>query len=58
MEHFFISMLHGAIWAFFIILALAVVGVIAIISWIVAAFRKTEAAVETGVADVEAKFRR
>lgn len=58
MEHFFTSMLHGALWAFFIILALAVVGVIAIISWIMAALRKTETAVETGVADVEGRFRR
>ncbi len=58
MEHFFISMLHGALWAFLIILALAVVGVIAIVSWVMAALRKTESAVQTGVSDVESKFRR
>jgi len=53
MEHFFSGMLHAALWAFFIILILAVVGIIAIIQWIVNAVRKTEAAVETGVADVQ-----
>ncbi len=53
MEHILSNMLHTALWFFFVIFIFAVIGVVAVISWIMNAVRKTETAVQTGVANVE-----
>lgn len=58
MEHALLNLVHVAAWAFLIIFILALIGLIAIIRWIVNAFRRTEVAVETGVQNVEDRFRR
>lgn len=58
MESFVLHLVHAAAWIFGVIFLLAIVGVIAIISWIVNAFRRTEAAVEGGVRNVEGRFHR
>jgi len=56
MEHFFVHFAQTAAWLLGIILILAIVGVIAIIQWIVNAVRGTERAVEGGVRNVEGRF--
>ena len=43
-------------WMFGIVFLFAVIGVIAVIKWILDAFRKTEAAVEGGVHNVQGRF--
>lgn len=53
MEHILSNLLHTALWFFFIVFVFAIIGVIAVIGWIVNAVHKTESAVETGVANVE-----
>ena len=53
MEHFVAQLLHIGAWIFGIVFLFAVIGFFAVISWIVNAFRKTEAAVEGGVQSVE-----
>ena len=53
MEHFVGQLLHIGAWIFGIVFLFAVIGFFAVISWIVNAFRKTEAAVEGGVQSVE-----
>lgn len=58
MEQTLVHLAHAALWFFFIIFILAIIGVIAIIQWIVNAVRRTETAVETGVQNVEERFRR
>ncbi|HEV3154213.1 MAG TPA: hypothetical protein VGZ02_10450 [Candidatus Baltobacteraceae bacterium] len=58
MESAVLHLLHFAAWAFFIIFLLALVGLIAIVRWIVGLFHKGEAAVESGVENVENTFRR
>ena len=58
MENFVIHMLHVGAWIFGIIFLLAIVGVIAIVSWITNAIRRGETAVEGGVQNVEDRFRR
>lgn len=58
MEQFVVHLLHFAAWAFFIIFLLAFIGLAAIIRWVVSLFRRTEAAVESGVERVEGTFRR
>ena len=56
MEHFVAQMLHIGAWVFGIIFLFALIGVFAVISWIVNAFRKTEAAIEGGVHNVQDKL--
>lgn len=56
MENFVIQMLHVGAWVFGIIFLFAVIGVFAVISWIVNAMRKTEAAIEGGVHNVQDKL--
>jgi hypothetical protein len=58
MEQGLVHLVHFALWVFFIIFILAFIGLIAIIRWIAGLFRKTEAAVETGVHNVEGAFHR
>ena len=58
MENFVLHLAHAAAWTFGIIFLLAIVGVIAIVRWIVNAFRRTEAAVEGGVRGIEDRFHR
>jgi len=58
MEQFLLHFVHAAAWFFLIIFILALIGLIAIIRWIVSLFRRTEAAVESGVEHVEGTFRR
>jgi len=53
LEHFVAQLLHIGAWIFGIVFLFAVIGFFAVISWIVNAFRKTEAAVEGGVQSVE-----
>jgi hypothetical protein len=53
MEEFLGHLIHFALWAFFVIFAFAVVGVIATIRWIVSLVTRTEAAVGSGVASAE-----
>lgn len=57
MEHAVVNLVHAALWIMFVIFALAAVGLIAIVKWIVDAFRRTERAVESGVSSVEDRFR-
>lgn len=58
METFVLHLVHAAAWTFGIIFLLAIVGVIAIVQWIVNTFRRTEAAVSSGVHGVEGRFHR
>lgn len=58
MEQAILHLAHIAAWTFFIIFILALIGLVAIIRWVMNLFRRTEAAVETGVESVESKFRR
>jgi hypothetical protein len=58
MEQFLLHFVHAAAWFFLIIFILALIGLIAIIRWVVNLFRRTEAAVESGVEHVEGTFRR
>jgi hypothetical protein len=53
MEEFLGHLIHFALWAFFVIFAFAVVGVIATIRWIVSLVTRTEAAVGSGGARAE-----
>lgn len=58
MEQAVVHLVHFAAWAFFIIFLLALIGIIAIVRWVINLFRRTEAAVESGVERVEGTFRR
>jgi Trk-type K+ transport system membrane component len=58
MEQAVLHLAHIAAWVFFIIFILALIGLIAIIRWVMNLFRRTEAAVESGVEKVEGAFRR
>ena len=57
MEQFLLHLVHAAAWFFLIIFILAFVGLVAICRWIAGLFRRTEAAVESGVDRVESTFR-
>ena len=57
MEHALLNLVHAAAWAFLVIFLLALIGVIAIIQWIMNAVRRTETAVSSGVHNVEDRFR-
>lgn len=58
MDSLVMHLLHAAAWTFGIIFLLALIGLIAIIRWIVGLFRRGEAAVEGGINSVEGSFRR
>lgn len=58
MEQAILHLAHIAAWTFFIIFVLALIGLIAIIRWVMNLFRRTEAAVEGGVERVEGTFHR
>ncbi len=58
MEQAVMHLVHIAAWLFFIIFLLALIGLIAIIRWVAGLFRRTEAAVESGVQNVEQTFNR
>jgi hypothetical protein len=58
MEQAVLHLVHVAAWVFGIIFLLALIGLISIIRWIMNLFRRTEAAVESGVERVEGTFRR
>lgn len=53
MEQTFVHLAHAAAWFFLVVFILAFIGLVAIVRWIVGLFRRTEAAVEGGVASVE-----
>lgn len=53
MSDFIVHLLHAGAWIFGIIFLFAIIGFIALISWIVNLFRKTETVVMTGVREVE-----
>jgi hypothetical protein len=53
MEAFLGHLIHFALWAFFVIFAFAIVGVIAVIRWIVDLVTRTENAVGSSVQNVE-----
>ena len=53
MEEFLGHLIHFALWAFFIIFAFAIVGVIATIRWIAGLVTRTETAVGSGIASAE-----
>jgi hypothetical protein len=57
-EQTLLHLVHAAAWFFLIDFILAFIGLIAIIRWIMNLFRRTEAAVESGVERVEGTFRR
>lgn len=57
MEQTLVHLAHAAIWFFVIVFILAFIGVVAIFQWILNAVRRTEAAVEGGVQNVEDRFR-
>jgi hypothetical protein len=53
MEEFLGHLIHFALWAFFVIFAFAVVGVVAVIRWIAGLVTRTEAAVGSGIHSAE-----
>lgn len=53
MEAFLGHLIHFALWAFFVIFAFAVIGVIATIRWIAALVTGTERAVGSGIDSAE-----
>lgn len=53
MEQFVLNLVHAAAWTFGIIFLFAIIGVIAVIRWIVGLFMSGERAVEAGVQSVE-----
>jgi hypothetical protein len=58
MEQALLHLVHAAVWTFGIIFFLALIGLITIIRWLMNLFRRTEAAVESGVDRVEGVFKR
>jgi hypothetical protein len=53
MEAFLSHLIHFALWAFFVIFAFAIVGVLAIVRWIMRLVTRTQAAVGSGMDSVE-----
>jgi len=53
MEQFVAHLLHAAAWTFAFIFLFAIIGVIAVIRWIVGLFMRGERAVASGVQSVE-----
>jgi hypothetical protein len=58
MEAFLGHLIHFALWAFFVIFAFAVVGVVATIRWIVRLVTRTEATVGAGIHSAEEAIHR
>lgn len=58
MEQWAIHMAHVAVWFFIIIFILALIGLIAIVRWIIGLFMRGERAVQSGVENVESSFKR
>ena len=58
MEQALLHFVHIAAWALIIIFILALIGLIAIVRWIAALFRRTETAVQSGVQHVEDSLHR
>ncbi len=58
MEQFFANLVHAAAWFVLIVFVFAVIGVIAVVRWIVAAVTGTERAVESGVQRAESVITR
>jgi hypothetical protein len=55
-EQFVVNLLHIGAWIFGIVFLFAVIGVFAVIHWILNAVRKTETTVEGGVRSVGDKL--
>ena len=53
MEHFVLTIVHAAAWLFGFIFLFAIIGVIAVVRWIMALITGTERAVSAGVHTVE-----
>ena len=53
-----VQLLHVGAWIFGIIFLFALIGVFAVIQWIVNLFRRTETAVEGGLQSVETRLHR
>jgi hypothetical protein len=58
MEQALLHLVHFALWTFFIIFLLALIGLITIVRWVINLFNRTEAAVESGVQNVEGTFKK
>jgi hypothetical protein len=58
MEAFLGHLIHFGLWAFFVIFAFAIVGVIATIRWIVSLVTRTENAVGSGIQSAERAIHR
>jgi hypothetical protein len=56
MEQTLVHIAATAAWVFFIVLIFALIGVYAVIRWIIGLITNTERAVETGVREVEGKI--
>lgn len=58
MEQFVLNLVHAAAWVFLFIFLFAIIGVIAVIRWIMNMITGTERAVSTGVQNVENSLHR
>lgn len=56
MEHTLVHIAATAAWFFVIVFIFALIGVVAMIRWIVGLFRRGEAAVESGVQSIERRL--
>ena len=56
MEQTLVHLAQTAAWLFFIIFVFAIIGVIAVVRWIMNMVTNTEHAVERGVENVEGRF--
>lgn len=58
MEHLVLNLLHAAAWLFAFIFVFALIGVIAVVRWVINLITGTERAVGTGVRNVENSLHR
>ncbi|MDQ6929899.1 MAG: hypothetical protein M3126_04440 [Candidatus Eremiobacteraeota bacterium] len=58
MEHLVLNILHAAAWLFAFIFLFAIIGIIAVVRWIMNLVMGTERAVSTGVHNVENSLHR
>ncbi len=56
MEHTLVHLAESAAWFFVIWFILGIIGIVAIVRWIVGLLMKGERAVETGVQEIERKL--
>lgn len=56
MGSFFVHLAETAAWFLAVVMVFAVIGVVAVIKWIVDATHRTEAAVHSGIENVEGHF--